>query len=117
MEQRLCSQPVPISFFFVAENAKVRIEQDIDVFSTPTLRDEISDEIRGSDGVFTIDISRVRYIDSVGLGLLVYTKHLLDADGRPLRLIVEPQSSVERIVEITGLRSLLNVNTDGTARV
>jgi anti-sigma B factor antagonist len=94
----------------------MRIDQDIDVFTSPALRDQITRDIRTSDGVFTIDIRTVRYIDSVGLGLLVYTKHVLQQDGRALRLLVEPESSVERIVDITGLRSLLNVTAERSTR-
>ena len=94
----------------------MRIDEDIDVFTSPALRDQISRAIRASDGVFTLDIRMVHYIDSVGLGLLVYTKHVLKQDGRTLHLLVEPESSVERIVDITGLRSLLNVSTERSTR-
>lgn len=94
----------------------MRIDQDIDVFSSPALREQISRDVRASDGEFTLDIRTVRYIDSVGLGLLVYTKHVLQQDGRALRLLVEPESSVERIVEITGLRSVLNVSAERSTR-
>lgn len=94
----------------------MRIDQDIDVFTSPALRELISRDVRASDGVFTLDIRTVRYIDSVGLGLLVYTKHVLQQNGRTLRLLVEPESSVERIVEITGLRSVLNVSAERSTR-
>jgi hypothetical protein len=50
------------------------------------------------------------------LGLLIYAKHILDADGRRLCLLVQPHSNVERILDITGLRSLL-AGTDGGPRV
>jgi anti-anti-sigma factor len=94
----------------------VRIEQDIDVYSSPALRTDIARQIQSSDGPFEIDVRGVRYIDSVGLGLLIYAKHILDADGRRLRLLVQPHSNVERILDITGLRSLL-AGTDGAPRV
>ncbi|HKU66880.1 MAG TPA: STAS domain-containing protein [Candidatus Baltobacteraceae bacterium] len=95
----------------------MHIEHDIDVFTSPALRDLIAQAIRSSNGAFTLDLRTVRYIDSVGLGLLVYTKHVLDGEGRALRLIVQPDSSVERIVGITGLRSLLGVCVDDLPHV
>jgi anti-anti-sigma factor len=95
------------------ESHYVRIERDIDIFSSTTIRESLSREIRESDGAFTIDVRRVRYIDSVGLGLLVYARHMLAQEGRELHVVVEPESSVERIIDITGLRSLLNATADG----
>jgi anti-anti-sigma factor len=95
----------------------VRIQQDIDVYSSPALRTDIAREIQLSNGIFEIDLRSVRYIDSVGLGLLIYAKHILDADQRPLRLLVQPHSNVERILDITGLRSVLGIGADGAPRV
>lgn len=95
----------------------MRIEQDIDVYSSPALRTDIARAIQLSTGNFEIDVRSVRYIDSVGLGLLVYAKHILDADGRQLCLLVQPHSNVERILDITGLRSLLCAGADGASRL
>lgn len=96
----------------------MRIEQDIDVYSSPALRTDIARAIQRSNGAFEIDLREVRYIDSVGLGLLIYAKHILDADGRRLCLLIQPHSNVERILDITGLRSLLGIpGTDGASRV
>jgi anti-anti-sigma factor len=105
-------------FSAIQENTQVRIEQDIDVYSSPALRTDIARAIQRSNGAFEIDLREVRYIDSVGLGLLIYAKHILDADGRRLCLLIQPHSNVERILDITGLRSLLGIpGTDGASRV
>lgn len=93
----------------------MRIEQDIDVFSSQTLRHEIARTIDLTDGPFTIDVRDVRYIDSVGLGLLVYAKHLLDYQHRDFRVLVKGGSSVQRILDIAGLCSLLNIHVDERA--
>lgn len=85
----------------------MRIDQDIDIFSSPAIREALARAVRTSGGPFTIDLRAVRYIDSVGLGLLVYVKHMLGEDGRNLRLLVAPESPVERILEISGLHAVL----------
>jgi anti-anti-sigma factor len=82
---------------------------DIDLRVSPVVRHRIDSEIRATHGELAIDLRKVRYIDTVGIGMLVAAKRALAASQRDLRVIVTYGSSVEKIIRLSGLQDLFNL--------
>ena len=72
---------------------------DIDLASAPTLEAEIGRH-HGVDVV--VDLTRVEFIDSAGLVVLIKQQERIRASGAELTLSVSP-GPVTRLLELTGL--------------
>jgi anti-sigma B factor antagonist len=83
-------------------------EGELDAYSAPELNDSLEDaRVRELDR-FVADLSKVSFMDSTALGLLVRTvKDVVDRGGRAR--IVLPKTSARRIFEITTLDRILPV--------
>jgi anti-anti-sigma factor len=73
---------------------------EIDISRVPELRDEIM--ALPTDRPVVLDLSRVSYLDSSGLGMLVLLRKRLARCGVAVTL-VDIQPHVRRIFEVTGL--------------
>lgn len=87
------------------------VEGEIDTFTAPILREEL-DSIRINEGlVIELDLSKVSYMDSTGLGIFVaFYKKVVREKGE-LKLVGLTDRLV-RLFEITGLSELMNIETD-----
>jgi anti-sigma B factor antagonist len=86
---------------------------ELDAYAAPDLSTEL-ESVRDRDGV-VVDLTRVSFMDSTVLGLLVRTtRELSEADAR-VRIVL-PAGPARRIFEITALDSVLPIaETRGTA--
>ncbi len=86
--------------------AVLRIAGDIDVYTAPILRERIRD-LAAKGAVHVIaDLSRVDFLDSTGLGVLVGgLKRLREHDGSLTPVI--SSARLLRILQITGLTTIL----------
>ena len=83
----------------------VRATGEIDVSSVDTLRREL-DAARGEAATVLLDMSRVTFIDSTGLHLLLETSR--DSAGSDWGfVIVRPSGVVQRLLQVTGTADLL----------
>jgi anti-sigma B factor antagonist len=73
---------------------------EIDISRVPELRDEIM--ALPTDRPVILDLSRVSYLDSSGLGMLVLLRKRLARCGEVVTL-VDVQPHVRRIFDVTGL--------------
>jgi anti-anti-sigma factor len=64
----------------------IRIEQDLDAAAMVSLRAQFEEFARGDDDI-ELDLSRVAFIDSSGVGGLVFLYKRLAAEGRRLTVI------------------------------
>ena len=79
---------------------------EIDVTTSPQLREQIRREIDANPGtVVVVDMGAVEFIDSTGLGVLVGALKRARLDGGDLAL-VNVQSMVTRIFTVTGLHKV-----------
>jgi anti-sigma B factor antagonist len=83
----------------------VVVKGEIDVATSPALREELYATIDGGVRVLVVDLSGLAFIDSSGLGVLVAAlKHTRERDGELiLRGLDHPAL---RVFEITGLTEL-----------
>lgn len=84
------------------------LEGEVDVYTAPVLRQAIMDRVEGGVKHLLIDLTRVEYLDSTGLGILIGGVKRLKEQGGSLRL-VGPSARIQRIFEITGLNKIFDV--------
>lgn len=83
----------------------ISIAGDLDVAGAPQARSAITRAIAGGIDRLVIDLSRVDFIDSFGLGILVGAlKRMAGSDGRLVLVLTEPR--ILKVFEITGLDSV-----------
>ena len=84
------------------------LEGEVDVYTAPVLRQEIVGQVDSGVKHLLINLARVEYLDSTGLGILIGGVKRLKEQGGSLRL-VGPSARITRIFEITGLNKIFDV--------
>ena len=88
----------------------VTVAGEVDIATAPALGECL---VRFSDGDVTVDLSAVDFIDSSGLNALVTSHNQIERRGS--RLVLRGTSSVtQRLLEITGLDEVLNLDGQAT---
>ncbi|WP_409367110.1 STAS domain-containing protein [Lysinibacillus sp. 38-6] len=87
------------------------IEGEIDTYTASGLREELEAVNIIKDMDIELDLSKVNYMDSTGLGILVaFYKRALREEGKVR--IVGLSKRLQRLFEITGLSELMDIETD-----
>jgi len=79
----------------------IAVEGELDLASTPRLKWALTDALDAGCSQIVLDLSRVTFIDSVALGVLIGVQRRLDSDAR--LAIVRGHRDVSRIFELSGL--------------
>lgn len=85
----------------------VEVGGEVDLHSANQLRDELLKAAEGENPCVVVDLSRVSFIDSTGLGVLVGALKRVRETG--VLSLVCPQRSVRRVFEITGLMQVFPI--------
>ncbi|MBU0608581.1 MAG: STAS domain-containing protein [Armatimonadetes bacterium] len=81
---------------------------ELDAYTGPELREELTTALDEGVRWLVLDMARVEYIDSVGLGIIVgAAKRTAERAGN--LAVVASRPNVLRVFEISGTRELLNV--------
>jgi anti-sigma B factor antagonist len=92
-----------------ADRTVLEVAGEVDVYTGPTLRDRISDLLDGGARDLVVDLGRVDFIDSTGLGVLVGAlNRAKDLDGS--LALVCAQERVLKLLRITGLDQVFTVH-------
>ncbi len=84
------------------------IEGEVDVYTSPQLKQDIVQLAERGVKHIIIDLSKVEYLDSTGLGVLIGgLKRLREAGGN--LALVGPGMRIQRIFEITGLNKIFDI--------
>jgi anti-sigma B factor antagonist len=75
---------------------------EIDVYTAPIVRERLDAAVRDGHVNLVVDLSRVRFLDSTGLGVLVGRLKLTRSRGGSLRLVAT-EEKVLKVFAITGL--------------
>lgn len=87
------------------------IEGEIDTYTAPILREEL-DSIRISNNLLIeLDLSKVNYMDSTGLGVFVAFYKRVNRENGHLKL-VRLTSRLSRLFDITGLNELMDIESN-----
>ena len=89
--------------------AVISLSGEVDVYTSPRVKQEIVDLLNQGSTRLVIDVTRVEYLDSTGLGVLIGgLKRAREHDG-DLRLICD-NPRILRIFEITGLTKIFDIH-------
>jgi anti-sigma B factor antagonist len=86
----------------------VEVGGEIDVYTAPKLRDSLNETTGSGHSHIVVDFSRVDFIDSTGLGVLVGVNRRLKAGNGVLRIVC-PNDKLMKIFRISGLESVLDL--------
>ena len=84
----------------------LRLAGELDMTSAATLEAAVSRAASESARSITMDLSRLSFIDSTGLAVIVHTSGLCSNRGCAFKLIRGPRA-VQRLFEVTGLDGVL----------
>ncbi len=83
----------------------VRVSGVVDALSLTDVSRELTDAQRGS-GVVYVDLSRVTFMDSRGLGSLLAANERSREGAAPVR-IYQPSDAVRRLLDVSGVGPVL----------
>ena len=84
------------------------IEGEVDVYTSPQLKQDITQLAEKGVKHLIINLSQVEYLDSTGLGVLIGgLKRLRENEGN--MALVGPGMRISRIFEITGLDKIFDI--------
>lgn len=81
---------------------------ELDIATVSTLRERLDAAIDGGTRRFVIDLSDVRFLDSVALAVIVNAKRRLAGEGK-LVVVVDRSSYVMLVFECSGLPGIIDV--------
>ena len=73
--------------------------------------ERIAEAVAGCTSL-VVDLSRVSYLDSAGLGMLLETDRDVRRAGGQLRLVIPPRHLAWRLLDVTGTASVLATYPD-----
>jgi len=86
----------------------VELSGEVDLYTAPRFKEDLVGLIETGVEAIVVDLSRVTFIDSTALGVIIGgVKRLRERDGR--LVIVAGSRPVVRILRITGLDQVLTV--------
>lgn len=102
------SRPALLTTEVLAERDCVRVRPagDLDMSTVPDLRDEVTELRRAGFRLLVLDLSKLDFIDSTGLRLVLSLDAESRQDGFELRL-VQGGAAIQRVFELTGTAGLL----------
>jgi anti-sigma B factor antagonist len=80
----------------------VTVHGEIDVATSPTLRERLIDLVNDGGTRLALDLEAVDFLDSTGLGTIVSILKRVRTHGGDLRLVCT-EARIRRLFEITGL--------------
>ncbi|MEU1195432.1 STAS domain-containing protein [Streptomyces sp. NPDC005813] len=104
------------------EWAVLRVSGELDLLTSPVLRQRVHDAVAEGRRSLVLDLSEVFFCDSSGVGVLIATRRLIRSCRGRLRLILPARgaldgSHVNRVLGALGVRRLFDVYPDVTSAV
>ncbi|MFG2120775.1 STAS domain-containing protein [Streptomyces sp. NPDC048710] len=99
------------------EWAVLRVSGELDLMTSPVLRQRVHDVVAEGHHSLILDLSEVFFCDSSGVGVLVAARRLIRSCQGRLRLILPDRgadegSHVNRVLGALGVRRLFDVRPD-----
>ena len=92
----------------------VAVGGEIDVYTAPKLRDKITELVGSGHHSLIIDMEKVDFLDSTGLGVLVGGLKKIRAEDGSMSLICS-QERLLKIFQITGLAKVFTIHSSEAA--
>ncbi len=87
----------------------IEVGGEIDVYTAPRLREAIVAAIDAGHTRLVVDVEKVEFLDSTGLGVLVGALKKVRADGGTLDIVCT-QERILKIFDITGLDKVFGLH-------
>lgn len=87
----------------------VHVAGEIDVYTAPTLREELAGLVDDGTTDIVVDLTEVSFMDSTGLGVLVGALKRVRTTGGDLRLVID-QEKVLKVFRITALTQVFEIH-------
>jgi anti-sigma B factor antagonist len=81
----------------------VSVEGELDLYTAPQLRDAVMDAVEDGSERVVLDLTKVPFMDSSGLGVVVACLKRLRESGGDLALVTPPESPPTKLLSLTGL--------------
>jgi anti-sigma B factor antagonist len=94
----------------------ISLRGEIDVYTAPRLRQALIDLVENDEKDILVDMTRVDFLDSTGLGVLVGGLKRVKAKDGSLE-IVATEDKILKIFEITGLSKVFPIHESVDAAV
>jgi anti-sigma B factor antagonist len=104
------SESFPIASERIARRHRLAPAGELDIATVPLLEAAFDEIERGDADTIVVDLSGITFIDSTGIQLLLRMNERCTGTER-LEIISSP--SVERLLDITGLRDQLPLSSNG----
>jgi len=88
----------------------IEVGGEVDVYTAPRLREAIVAAIDAGNTRLVIDVEKVAFLDSTGLGVLVGALKRVRADGGSLDIVCTHERLL-KIFDITGLDKVFGLHT------
>ncbi len=98
----------------VGSRTVIAVGGEIDVYTAPRLRDTITDLVAGGSYDLVVDMEKVEFLDSTGLGVLVGGLKKVRAHDGSLELVCN-QDRLLKIFKITGLAKVFVIHESADA--
>ncbi len=86
----------------------IELEGEVDVYTAPQLKQQMIGLLEGGAMELVVDLTKVEYLDSTALGVLIGgLKRLRERDGN--MVLVCPSPRIRRVFEITGLDKIFDI--------
>lgn len=86
----------------------VHVRGDVDMHSSPQLRDGLLSLATQLDNELLIDLGGVSYMDSSGVGTMVFVKRQVERDGGRM-VLIGLRARVRSVLEITRLEKFFTI--------
>lgn len=97
-------------FAIAVRGSMICLAGEIDIAAAPPLRAAAIDALEQSSGdELILDLSRVTFMDSSGIGALVAIRNAASAKDQAVR-IVDPSPAVRRMLELTALTAVFGLH-------
>lgn len=87
----------------------IEVGGEIDVYTAPRLREAVVEAVERGATRLVIDVEKVDFLDSTGLGVLVGALKRVRADGGSLDIVCT-QERILKIFQITGLDKVFGLH-------
>lgn len=102
------SQEFELVVTVLEDEAVISVVGELDFSTAPRLREQILELLKGSTSNLVIDVSRLDFVDSSGLGVLVAAmKRMRERKGR--LMLRSPSANTSKVLQVSGLDKLLLV--------
>ena len=103
--------PLEISIETVDGVTVIRLNGSLDARSVNGFRDQISTLIAGGAARFVVDAAQLRFVDSMGLGALLYLRRFARQGKGDVR-IASAGRELTGLLDLSGLRTIFEVWPD-----